>query len=132
MPPRETSAAAVAVTSFQTLQNGQEKAEALHMAVLPEKREAGRGLKGLRGISQTDSRKEGIGKGRQNSDAAAQELALIRTALSQQIEDVSEDADMLLAKKLQAEELQKGRPSASVPKKRAAPTLDNFFKRQML
>ena len=102
------------------------------MASLPEKREAERGLKGLRGISQTDSRKEGIGKGRQNSDAAAQELALIRTALSQQIEDVSEDADMLLAKRLQAEELQKGRPSASLPKKRAAATLDKFFKRQML
>ena len=100
----------------------------------PEKRESGQISKGLRGNGTTESRKEGVTRGRQGSDAAAQELALIRMALSQKAEDASEDADMLLAKKLQAEELQRGGPSAApaLPKKRTASTLDQFFKRQKL
>lgn len=78
------------------------------------------------------SRKEGIGKGRIGNDAAAQELSLIKAALSQAVQDASssEDADLALAKKLQAEEFQRNRAVSNAPKKKAASTLDRFFKRQ--
>ena len=136
-PLREASAVTASHSFDAALQSRKEAAWVKHErttnALAPEKRESGQGLRGLRGDGMTESRKEGVTKGRQSTDAAEQELALIRMALSQKAEDASEDADMLLAKRLQAEELQRGRPSASaLPKKRTASTLDNFFVRRKL
>ena len=136
--PQREALALAASESFHPALHGRKEAvwvknERIADTLPPEKRDLAQGLGGLRGNGTTESRKEGVTKGRQGSDAAAQQLALIKMALSQKVEDASEDADMLLAKKLQAEELQRGRPSASaVPKKRTASTLDKFFKRQKL
>lgn len=136
LPSREASASAATDSFKPSVQSRQEKElrndDRPANILLPEKREGGQGLKGLKGSGTAESRKEGVAKGREGSDAAAQELALIRMALSQTPEDAVEDADMLLAKKLQAEELQKSRPSVSLSKKRTASTLDKFFKRQKL
>ena len=69
--------------------------------------------------------------GRSSSDAAAQELSLIRALLRQKPPESSaaEDTDLLLAKKLQEEELRRGSRVVIAPKRKAASTLDHFFKR---
>lgn len=65
-------------------------------------------------------------------NGASQELSLIKEMLSQKASEhtlTDADADLLLARKLQAEELQRGRTVIPVAKKRTPSTLDHFFKR---
>ena len=71
------------------------------------------------------------GRGGQ-SQIGTRELPSIKTMFSQKAASAlaEEDADLILAKRLQAEEFQKGRTVVSAPKKRSRSTLDQFFKRQ--
>lgn len=65
------------------------------------------------------------------TDAAAQEISLIRALLRQKPPEAcaEEDADLVFVKKLQAEELRRGSAAALSSKKRSASTLDRYFKK---
>ena len=74
----------------------------------------------------------GSSQSRIPADAATRELSRIREILHERASEAvaGEDADLALAKRLQAEELRHHRLAVPTAKKRTASTLDQFFKKQ--